>query len=71
MLADVLGNLWWVVTLPFRLVVMAVALFGRLTALVVGFALMVVGVAIWAGSMPVLGIPIFVVGLLFTLRSLG
>jgi hypothetical protein len=28
-------------------------------------------VAFWAGPLPLLGIPVFIVGLLLTLRSLG
>jgi hypothetical protein len=70
MWGSVLGALWSVVTLPFRLLVGLVELFGRLTALALGFTLMVVGFALWAGPMPVVGIPTFVVGLLMTLRSL-
>ncbi|MGE3821050.1 MAG: hypothetical protein AB7I30_16680, partial [Isosphaeraceae bacterium] len=68
MLATVLGTLWWVVTLPFRLLVGLVELLGRLTALVLGFGLMVLGVAFWAGPGPLIGVPVFVVGLLLTLR---
>jgi hypothetical protein len=71
MLGSVLGALWAVVTLPFRLLIWVVEMLGRLTALAVGFTLMVVGVAFWAGPLPLLGIPVFVVGLLLTLRSLG
>ncbi len=32
---------------------------------------MVVGVALWAGPLFIIGIPVFIVGLLLTLRSLG
>lgn len=71
MLGTVLGTLWWVVTLPFRLLVGAVELLGRLTALILGFSLMVLGVAFWAGPGPLLGLPVFAVGLLLTLRALG
>jgi hypothetical protein len=71
MLGSVLGALWAVVTLPFRLLIWVVEMLGRLTALAVGFTLMVVGVAFWAGPLPLLGIPVFIVGLLLTLRSLG
>jgi dipeptide/tripeptide permease len=70
MLGSVLRALWWVITLPLRLLFRAVEILGRATALILGFILMVVGVALTAGSMVVLGVPIFVVGLLVTLRSL-
>jgi len=70
MLGSVLRALWWVVTLPLRLLFRAVEMLGRVMALILGFVLMVVGVALTAGSLVVLGIPIFVVGLLVTLRAL-
>lgn len=66
----VLGAIWWVVALPFRLVFRAVELLGRLTALILGFLLMVLGVALGAAAIPVLGVPIFVIGLVITIRSL-
>lgn len=65
-----LGTLWSVVTLPFRLLAWSVEWLGRVTALVTGFVMMVVGVALWAGPLFVVGIPVFIVGLLVTLRSL-
>ena len=65
-----LGAIWSVVTLPIRLLVWVVEWLGRLTALALGFVMMVVGVALWAGPLFVIGIPVFVVGLLVTLRSL-
>lgn len=61
----------WLVLLPFRLVGWTVAVIGRALGLVVGFGLMVVGVALLAGSLMVLGIPVFLVGLLLTMRALG
>ena len=70
MLGTVFGSIWWVVTLPIRLLVGAIELLGRLTALGLGFALMVVGVALWAGSAAIFGVPTFVVGVLLTVRSL-
>ncbi|MBV8269896.1 MAG: hypothetical protein JO252_26540 [Planctomycetaceae bacterium] len=71
MLDAVLGTIWSVITLPFRLVFWVLDLLGRLTGLVLGFALMVVGMALWAGPLFLIGIPLFLVGLLLTLRSLG
>ena len=72
MFDHVMGAIWAVVTLPFRLLAWVVDLLGRLTGLVLGFVLMVVGVALWAaGPLFVIGVPLFVIGLLLTLRSLG
>ena len=71
MISSVFGALWSVVTLPIRLVVWVVEALGRLTGLLFGFALMVVGVALWAGPLFLIGIPLFLVGLLLTLRCLG
>ena len=62
--------LWFVVTLPFRLVFWVIAWLGRLTAVVLGFMLMVVGMALWAGPLFFVGIPLFLVGLVLTLRCL-
>jgi hypothetical protein len=67
---NLVGMLWYLVTLPFRLVFWTIAWVGRLTAIVVGFSLMVVGMALWAGPLFFLGIPIFLVGLVLTLRCL-
>jgi hypothetical protein len=66
-----LGALWSVLTLPFRLVGGVVALCGRLVGVIGGFALMVVGVAFCSGSLYPLGLPLFVIGLILTLRCLG
>jgi hypothetical protein len=63
--------LWTIVTLPFRLIAWVVEVIGRLTGLVLGFLLMVVGVALCSGAFFPLGLPLAVVGLLLTLRSLG
>jgi len=63
--------LWSLVTLPFRLLIGIIELLGRLTGIVLGFALMVVGMALWAGPLFILGIPLFIIGLLLTLRCLG
>jgi hypothetical protein len=65
------GTIWMILTLPFRLVFGIVNLLGRLTGLVVGFSMMVAGAALSAGPLAMLGIPLFVVGLLLAMRSLG
>ncbi|HEV3166567.1 MAG TPA: hypothetical protein VGZ22_21260 [Isosphaeraceae bacterium] len=66
-----LDAFWAILSLPFRLLAWIVELLGRMAALVLGFCLMVVGVALWAGTFYVLGIPLFLAGLLLTLRALG
>jgi len=71
MLESVFGTILAILTFPFRAVVWAVGTLGRLTGLVFGFVLMVVGVALWAGPLYLIGIPLFVVGLILTLRSVG
>jgi hypothetical protein len=58
------------ILLPFRLVFSLIAWLGRLTALVVGFCLMVVGMAVLAGPFFWFGIPLFIVGLVLTFRCL-
>ena len=67
----VFGAIWSVLTLPFRLVAWVVEMLGRLTGLGLGFVLMVVGFALWAGPLYMIGIPLFIIGLLLTLRCLG
>jgi len=66
----ILAALWFTVTLPLRLAFWIVAWLGRLSAVLLGFLLMVLGVALWAGPLFFIGIPLFVVGLLLTLRCL-
>jgi hypothetical protein len=66
-----LGVIWNILTLPLRLIVWVLDFLSRATGLVIGFALMVLGVALGAGPSLILGVPVFLVGLLLTLRSLG
>ena len=66
-----IGALWSILTSPFRLVAAVVALCGRLVGAIGGFALMVVGVAFCSGALYPLGLPMFVLGLILTLRCLG
>lgn len=63
--------IWSLVAFPFRLLALAVEFLGRFAALALGFTLMVAGGAISAGSLYVIGLPIFLLGLLLTLRALG
>lgn len=65
------GIICSVITLPFRVLIAVVELLGRLTGVFVGFGLMVVGAALSASSFFILGIPVFVIGLVMTLRCLG
>jgi hypothetical protein len=69
-LAVLLAAVWFMATLPFRLVFWLIAWMGRLTAVVLGFSLMVVGMALGAGPLFFIGIPLFLVGLVLTLRCL-
>ncbi len=71
LIVGILAAIWFVITLPFRLIVGIIELLGRLTGIALGFALMVVGVALWAGPFFIIGIPLFIIGLLLTLRCLG
>src|SRR5438105_3534383 len=65
-----IAALWFVISLPFRLIFWMIAWLGRLTVVVLGFTLMVVGIALWAGPLSLVGIPLFLVGLVLTLRCL-
>ena len=67
----VFGTVWAIVTLPFRLVFGLFGLMGRLAALVVGFSIMVLGAALLPGPLILIGVPLFAIGLLLSLRSLG
>ena len=69
-LVVLIAALWFMATLPFRLVFWLIAWMGRLTAVLLGFSLMVVGMALWAGPLFFIGIPLFLVGLVLTLRCL-
>ena len=71
MCLGLVGTLWYLVTAPFRLVFWTIAWVGRLTAILLGICLMVVGIALWAGSLFFLGIPLFLVGLVLTLKCLN
>jgi hypothetical protein len=66
-----LGVLWSLVTLPFRLIGWAVELVGRAVGVGLGFVLMVLGVALCAAQWLPLGLPLFVVGLIVALKCLG
>ncbi len=68
LLKAMISALWFLVTLPFRAVFWVIAWLGRLTAMILGFSLMVVGVALWASPLFFIGIPLFLVGLVLTLR---
>jgi hypothetical protein len=61
---------WFLATLPFRLVFWVLALLGRLAGIALGFALMVAGMFFLAGPLFLIGIPLFIIGLVLTLRCL-
>jgi hypothetical protein len=67
---SVLGTLWYVITVPFRLVFWTIAWVGRVTGVLLGFSLMVIGIALGAGPLFFLGIPLCLVGLVLTLKCL-
>jgi hypothetical protein len=69
-LVALFGSLWFLITLPFRLVFWVIAWLGRLTGAALGFSFMVVGIALLAGPLYIIGIPLFLVGLVVTLRCL-
>jgi hypothetical protein len=71
LLEGLFNIVWFAVSLPVRLVIGIISLLGRLAGIFLGFALMVVGMALWAGPLFVLGIPLFLVGLFLTLRCLS
>jgi hypothetical protein len=66
-----LGMIWNILTLPIRIVVWVLDFLSRATGLILGFALMVLGVALGAGPSMILGVPVFLIGLVLTLRCLG
>jgi hypothetical protein len=70
-LVGLLGAAWFAIALPFRLVFGAIAWLGRLAGVAVGFVLMVAGMFLLAGPLVIVGIPLFLIGLVLTLRCLG
>jgi hypothetical protein len=70
-LVAIVRSAWFLVTLPFRILFWTVALLGRVAGILLGFTLMVVGIALWAGPFFLIGIPLFLIGLVLTLRCLG
>lgn len=64
-------GIWSLITLPFRLIVGTIVLVSRVAGLILGFSLMVVGVALCADPFLIFGIPIFLLGLYMTLRNLS
>jgi hypothetical protein len=67
---DLMAGLWSGLTMPFRLVFKLIAWLGRLAVLLLGLSLLALGVALWAGHFFWIGIPLFVIGLILTLRCL-
>jgi hypothetical protein len=67
---SVLAAAGWLIALPFRLTFWAIAWLGRLAAIAIGFAMMVAGIFFLAGPFFLPGIPLFLIGLVLTLRCL-
>jgi hypothetical protein len=70
-IALLFATIWGLITLPFRLVFGIFGLIGRFVGIAVGFVLMVLGAALSASPFPMIGVAVFVVGLLVSMRSLG
>ena len=70
-LSQLASFVWLVLTLPFRILILTISLLGRLTGAILGFSLMIVGMALCTGSLFIVGIPVFIVGLLLLFRSLA
>ena len=62
--------IWFLITLPFRLVFLVIALLGRLTGLVGGLPPHGRGHGLLPGPLFLIGIPLLVIGLVLTLRCL-
>lgn len=61
-----------VLAFPFRLIGKLIDLIGRAVVLILGFVMMVLGVACCLSTLTrVVGIPLFIVGLLLVLRALS
>lgn len=66
-----LSAVWFVLTLPIRIVAWVVVTLGRIAAVGVGFILMVIGVALGASALYIFAIPLFVIGLLLTIKAMN
>ena len=62
--------LWYAFTWPFRRLFRTVARIGRLSLTVLGYCLMVIGIAVGTGSFVWPGILVFLLGLIMTLKCL-
>lgn len=64
------GPIWFVMTLPFRLVFGVIGAVGRMVGMALGMAILATGGAMWAAQLPHFAVPVMVVGGLLTLKSL-
>lgn len=64
------GLAWFVMTLPFRLVIGLIGTVGRMIGLALGFIILATGAAMWAAQLPHFAVPVMIVGGLLTLKSL-
>ena len=68
---NILATVGYLIVLPVRSTFQLIAWLGRFAAILLGFCLMVIGVAIWAGPLLFVGMLLFFVGLALTLKSLN
>ncbi|MFM1800958.1 MAG: hypothetical protein RJA81_310 [Planctomycetota bacterium] len=65
-----IGLAWFVMTLPFRVILGLITTVGRMIGLALGFIILATGAAMWAAQLPHFAIPVLIVGGLLTLKSL-
>lgn len=66
-----MNTLFEILAFPFRLIGKIIDVAGRLVVLIVGFLFMVLGIGALEPLGTTIGIPLFIVGLLLTLRALS
>ncbi len=69
-LSDMIGLAWFVMTLPVRIVFGVIGTIGRMVGIMLGFALLATGGAMWAAQLPHFAMPVLAIGGLLTLKSL-
>jgi hypothetical protein len=61
---------WFILFLPIRFVALVLGFVGRLAGVILGFGLIVLGMALCTGPLFIFGIPVLIIGLLLLLRCL-
>ena len=64
------GPVWFVMTLPFRLVFGVISAVGRMVGMMLGMVILATGGAMWAAQLPHFAVPVLIAGGLLTLKSL-